>query len=192
MTIYANVYGGQLGIDLTGTGTPAGIVSLAPSAVSFGQVETGTTSVALQVSATNSGAVAIPVSGVSITPPFILSGNSCGTTSLAANSVCQLEMEFAPTQNGPASGLLIFTDGAGIQTVELSGTGVAPPTDILNPTSLSFPATSVGQLSAAENVTLTNSGGLPLTSISVSANTQFQSRAPAERNWRRTRSARSA
>ena len=44
MTIYANVYGGQLTVDLTGTGSPAGAVSLTPATVSFGQVEVGTTS----------------------------------------------------------------------------------------------------------------------------------------------------
>jgi hypothetical protein len=174
MIIYANVYGGQLAIDLTGTGSPAGVVSLTPASVPFGQVEVGTTSAPLQVSVANSGAAAIPVSSVSITAPFILFGNTCGTTSLAANSVCQLELEFAPTQNGLASGLLTFTDGAGTQTVELSGTGIAPPTDILNTTSLSFQPTADGQLSTVENVTLTNSGGLPLTSISISVSAQFQ------------------
>jgi hypothetical protein len=174
MIIYANVYGGQLAIDLTGTGSPAGVVSLTPASVPFGQVEVGATSAPLEVAATNSGTVAIPVGGVSITAPFILTGNSCGTTSLTANSVCQLELEFAPTQDGPASGLLTLTDGAGTQTVELSGTGIAPPTDVLGTTSLSFLPTSDGQLSAVENVTLTNSGGLPLTSISVSAGPQFQ------------------
>ena len=174
MIIYANVYGGQLTVDLTGTGSPAGALSLTPASVPFGQVEVGTTSVPLQVAATNSGAVAIPINSVSITPPFTLSSNSCGIISFTANSVCQLELEFAPTQDGPVSGLLTFTDGAGTQAVELSGTGIAPPTYVLNTTSLSFPSISNGQLSAAQNVTLTNSGGLPLTSISISVSAQFQ------------------
>lgn len=174
MTIYANLYGGQLTVDLTGTGSPAGVVSLTPAAVAFGQVEVGITSAPLQVTAANSGTAAIPISGVSITPPFVLFSNSCGASSLAPSSLCGLEVEFAPTQDGPASGLLTLTDGAGTQTVELSGTGIAPPTDVLNPTSLSFPSTSNGQLSAAESVTLTDSGGLPLTSISVSVSAQFQ------------------
>jgi len=174
MIIYANVYGGQLAIDLTGTGSPAGIVSLTPGSVAFGQVEVGTISAPLQVSVANSSAAAIPVSSVSVTPPFVLSGNSCGTTSLAANSVCQLELEFAPTQDGLTSGLLTLTDGAGAQTVEFSGTGIAPPAGILSTSSLSFAATPEGQLSTVENVTLTNTGGLPLTSISVSVSAQFQ------------------
>jgi hypothetical protein len=85
-----------------------------------------------------------------------------------------LAVAFAPTEAGPASGLLTFTDGAGTQSVELGGTGVSPPTDVLNPTSLSFPPTPEGQLSSAQTVTITNSGGLLLTSISISASAQFQ------------------
>jgi Abnormal spindle-like microcephaly-assoc'd, ASPM-SPD-2-Hydin len=174
MTIYANVYGGQLTVDLTGIGAPAGAVSLTPGTVAFGQVEVGVTSLPLPITAANNGASAIPISSVSVTPPFVLFSNSCGTTSLAPDSDCQLEVEFAPTLAGPVSGLLTFTDGAGSQTVELSGTGESPPADVLNPASLAFPATPVGQLSAALPVTITNSGGLPLTSISISASGQFQ------------------
>ncbi len=174
MTIYANVYGGQLTVDLTGTGAPAGAVSLSPATVSFGQVEVGTTSAELEVTAENSGAEAIPISSVSVTPPFVLAGNSCGNSSLPANSDCQLELEFAPIQAGSASGLLTFTDGAGTQTVVLNGTGAAPPTDVLNPMSLIFPSTPDGQLSATQAVTVTNSGGEPLTSIAVTASVQFQ------------------
>jgi Abnormal spindle-like microcephaly-assoc'd, ASPM-SPD-2-Hydin len=174
LTINANIYGGQLTVDLTGTGAPAGIVSLTPASVPFGQVEVGMTSAALQVSATNSSTVAVPITSVTITPPFSLSSNSCGTTSLPPSSVCQLDVVFAPTQADPASGSLTFVDGAGTQVVELSGTGLAAPTDVLSLTSLSFPSTADGQLSAAESVTLTNSGGVELTAISISSSAQFQ------------------
>jgi hypothetical protein len=174
MTIYANVYGGQLTVDLTGTGAPPGAVSITPGTVAFGQVEVGITSSPLPVTAANNSAAAIPISSVSVTPPFMLFSNSCGTTSLAPYSDCQVEVEFAPTLVGSASGLLTFTDGAGTQTVQLTGTGESPPADVLNPTSLAFPATPVGQLSAALPVTITNSGGLPLTSISISVSGQFQ------------------
>ncbi len=174
MTIYANVYGGQLTVDLTGSGAPAGLVNLTPATVNFGPVEVGATSAPLQVTAANYSAEALPIGNVVITPPFVLSSNSCGTLSLAPNSNCQLTVEFAPTEAGAASGLLTITDGAGTQSVELLGTGASPPTDILNPTLLSFSPTPDGQLSSAQTVTFTNSGGLPLTSISVSASAQFQ------------------
>jgi len=174
MTIYANVYGGQLTVDFTGTGASTGVVRLSPATVTFGPVEVGTTSAQLSVTAENSSAVTVPISSIVITPPFVISSNSCGTLSLAPDSNCQLAVEFAPTEAGPVSGLLTFTDGAGTQSVELLGTGASPPADVLNPTSLSFPSTQEGQLSSAQSVTITNSGGLPLTSISISASAQFQ------------------
>jgi hypothetical protein len=174
MTIFGNVYGGQVMVDLTGTGAPAGIVSLTPSIVSFGQVQAGTTSAPLELTVANGSASAVPVSNVAVTPPFAIASNSCGTSSLAANAACQMQLEFMPTHSGPAAGLLTFTDGAGIQTAELSGTGEAPPTDILNPQSVTFPATPERQLSAAQPVTITNIGGMPLTSITISASAEFQ------------------
>lgn len=174
MIVYANVAGGQIAVSLTGTGTPAGVVTLAPAALAFGQVEWGTTSPSLSVTATNSSEAAVPIGNISITPPFVLVSNACGTTSLAPNSSCQLALEFAPAQAGSASGLLTFADGAGTQTVELSGTGASPPTDTLSPASLAFPSTPDGQVSAAQSVTITNSGGVPLRSISISASGQFQ------------------
>ena len=119
----------------------------------------------------------IPISSISVSAPFVLSGNGCGTTSLAANTDCPLQVEFAPTTAGVFTGQLTLTDSAGTQTVQLSGTAVAPPTDTLNPpaaASLAFAATPESQLSASQSVTVTNSGGMPLTAIAVSISGQFQ------------------
>ncbi len=160
MTIYANVYGGQLTVDLNGTGAISGVVTLTPSTLSFGGVEVGSTSTPLPVAVANGSAEAIPIGNVSITAPFVIASNSCGTTSLAASSDCQVNVEFAPTASGAATGQLTFTDGAGIQTVELTGTGEAAPTDNLSPTSLNFPSTVDGQLSAALSISITNTGDL--------------------------------
>jgi hypothetical protein len=177
MTIYANVYGGQLSVDLNGTGTTASAVTLTPSSESYGQIEAGTISSPLTITVANSSLGSIPISSVSVAAPFVLSGNGCGTTSLAANSDCPLQVEFAPTTAGVFTGQLTLTDGAGTQTVQLNGTGLALPTDTLNPpapASLAFAATPQSQLSAALYVTITNSGGVPLTAIAVSISGQFQ------------------
>jgi hypothetical protein len=183
MTISANVYDGQRTVALSGTGAAAAAVSLTPAAISFdpppGQssasppVEVGTTSGLFQVEAGNSGSTPVPITSVSITPPFAIASNSCGTTSLAADTDCQMQLTFSPTQEGAASGTLTIVDGAGTQTVLLSGFGYAPPTDILNPNSLSFPPTAVGQPSSALTVSLTNTGDLPLTSIAASVSAGF-------------------
>ena len=177
MMIYANIYGGQLSVDLNGTGTAAGVVTLSPSTVSFGQIEVGAVSATQAISAANGNTVAIPVSSLSVTAPFVISSNACGATNLAAKSDCLIQVEFAPTTTGTFAGLLTLTDGSGTQTVELSGTAVAGPTDIINPPapgSVAFPSTPEGQLSAAMPVTLTNIGGMPLTGIAISISGQYQ------------------
>ncbi len=174
MIIYGNFSGGQLTVGMTGTGASAGVVSLTPGNVSFGQVEVGSTSTPLQVQAGNSGGTAVPISSVAVTSPFKISSNSCGTSSLTADTSCQILVEFAPTQAGAATGTLTFIDGAGTQTVALSGTGEAAPTDTLNPISLSFAATTTGSLSAPQTISLTNSGGEVLTAIGVSGSGAFQ------------------
>ncbi len=174
MTIFANVYGGQFIVALSGTATAAGTVTLTPPTVDFHQVEVGTTSAPLQVEAGNSGGAPVPISGVVISGPFEIASNSCGTTALQPQTDCQVMVEFAPTVAGAATGVLTFTDGAGTQTVALSGTGAAPPTDALSPASLTFPGTVIGQLSSAQTVTIANSGDLALTSIAALVSGAFQ------------------
>jgi hypothetical protein len=172
LTIYANVTGGQMQVSLSGTGTASGVISLTPSTISFGGWEVGTASTALQVTVTNSGSPAIAYTSA-ITGAFSIVTNACGS-SVPAETSCNLTVTFTPVEAGAAAGTLTFTDLEGTQTVALSGTGLAPPTDALSPASLTFAGTIVGQLSTAQTVTLTNSGGVPLTSISVSASGAFQ------------------
>ncbi len=73
--------------------------------------------------------------------------------------------------------LVAATYGRGIWINPLwgtSGVGSGPATDTLSVTALSFPSTAVGQLSAVQTVTMTNSGGVTLTAIAISASGAFQ------------------
>ena len=174
LTIAANISGGQIAIPLAGTGSgAAGLVTASPSILDFGQVQVGATSQMLAVTIENAGSTAVPVSAVTVTPPFALAANACGS-SISANSDCVLSLTFAPTQPGSATGTLTLIDSAGTQTVALSGSGAAIATDLLSPTSLSFPSTIAGQLSSPQIVTLTNNGDLPLTAIAFTASASFQ------------------
>jgi hypothetical protein len=179
LTVSANVQGGQMSAPLTGKGLAPGMIKLMPAVLNFdnalsGPTEVGTISKPVSITVENSGGVAVPVTSITISGPFVMAGNACGATSLPANSDCQLTVEFQPTVPGPATGAVTLIDGAGTQTVILTGTGAAPPTDILSTTSLSFPPTVIGQSSAPLTVGLSNTGGLPLTSIAVSATGAFQ------------------
>lgn len=172
MTILGNVCGGQVTAGLTGTGTSTSVVTMTPATAPFGDVPVGT-SAQLPVAVNNSGA-AVAISSVTITAPFTIASNSCGTTTLPADTSCQVVVQFAPSAAGPASGTLTFVDQAGTQSATLTGTGQAQPTDGLNPTSIAFPATAVGQISTAMPVVLTNTGDLPLTSIATAVSGAFQ------------------
>ena len=183
MTVYANIYGGQISVDLNGTGTAGGAVTLTPASIGFGQIAENTVSTAESITVQNSGA-AVSIGNLTVSSPFKipLNGNACGTSSLAAGSNCAIQVEFAPTTTGSFTGLLTLTDGAGTQTVLLTGTALAPPTDIVSPTSLTFPATPEGQIyppagvqaPATTTVTITNIGGMPLTGISITVSGPFQ------------------
>ncbi len=173
LTLYANLYGGQVQVDLSGTGVASGAVTLLPNPLNFGQVEAGS-SVQLPVTVDNSSSTSIPITSLTITGPFAIATNSCGTTALAASADCQIQVSFNPTATGPAAGTLTLVDGAGTQSIQLTGTGEAAPTDALSPTSLNFAAAQVGLASSPQTVTLTNSGGVPLTSISVSVSNGFE------------------
>ena len=134
----------------------------------------GETSTALQVTVENSGATAIPITSVNVTAPFALANNAM--------------RQFARREQRLRSVLDICADAgwrgygnadhcwnpAEPQTVQLSGTGASPPTDTLSPSSLTFSGTIIGSASPAQTVTLTNSGGVPLTSISATASGPFQ------------------
>jgi hypothetical protein len=174
LTVGANVVGGALTVALSGTGSPPGVVSLMPTAIDFGQVEVRSTSKPLSITAENSGGTVVGVTSVTVSGPFALVNNSCGATSLAANSDCQLTVAFQPTASGAATGALILVDDAGTQSVQLKGTGAAPATDSLSTRSLSFPQTIAGQTSAAQTVTLSNTGDLPLTAITATVSGPFQ------------------
>ena len=176
MTIYANVYGGQLSVDLNGTGVASSSqVTISPASIPFGQIEENTVSPVESISVQNSGA-AVSISGLTVSTPFVIpaGGNSCGATSLAASSDCAIQIEFAPTSAGTFTGLLTLTDAAGTQTVQLTGTSLASPTDVLNPTALSFPNTVENQVSSPETVTITNIGGVALTNLVLSITGPFQ------------------
>jgi hypothetical protein len=175
LTIQGNIGNGNIAVSLSGTGVPGPQVTLNPTSVDFGDVQTGVLSASEQITAENSGGFAASIASLTVTGPFALSQNGCGTTSLAANSDCRLSVKFNPLAVGPATGALTMVDSAGTQTVKLSGNGVAPPADTLSTTFLKFPDDGdIGVPSAPQNVGLTNGGGGELTLIEISISGPFQ------------------
>ena len=152
------------------------VVTLSSASVSFGNQALGTASAAQSVTLTNTGSGILHVSSIAISG---LNGgdfgetNSCGT-SVAPTASCTISVTFTPTAPGVRSGTLTITDNAAgsPHTIALNGTGAGPGA-ALSPASLTFAAQVDNTPSAAQTVTLTNSGTAALTITSVAASGDF-------------------
>jgi hypothetical protein len=173
--------GGNSGITPTQcNGQPAPVyppypvtgVNASPTALSFGSAATGTTTAAQTVTVANPANAAAPVSSIAVTGDFS-QANTCGS-SIAANGSCTVSVKFAPTAAGNRTGTLTINAGGVTNTVSLSGTGTAPgPVLSAAPASLSFAGTIVGSSTAAQTVTVTNSGTTAATVSGVSVTGDF-------------------
>ena len=152
--------------------TPA--MSVAPGSLTFVPQAVGTGSTAQTVTVTNSGGAALTVSQVAVTGDFNAT-NNCVGSSIAVGASCSVQVSFQPSATGVRSGVLtVYGNVPGGQaTVSLAGTGAAGVAVVLNPVVLSFGATTVGATSAAQNVTISNTGGATMSLGTISAAGDF-------------------
>jgi len=175
LTIYANIAGGQATIALNGTGTAAASIVLTPLTLSFPATIVNQTAASQNITVSNTGGTLATLSAPVLsgnTADFAVFANTCGTT-LAADTGCTLTITFTPTASAARSATVSVTDNTGTssaatQTASLSGIGEAPATDTLSAFALNFTSQQIGTTSAAQTITLTNSGGVPLTLIAAS------------------------
>jgi Abnormal spindle-like microcephaly-assoc'd, ASPM-SPD-2-Hydin/Beta-propeller repeat len=173
------VSGAEQVVALTGTGIPPGpIAYLLPTSITYGTQAVGTTSAVQVATLKNTGNTGLNLTGITITgsgatnfaiqtegtnPCPILGGT------LVSGVTCTVGVAFSPIAGGAQSANLSFADDApgSPQTIALSGTANQPTVQIA-PSSVAFPAQSVGTTSAATTVTLTNSGTTALTMNGIS------------------------
>ena len=158
---------GTQSIGLTGNGENPATGTVSPKSLVFPSMPEGTISAPQTVTLTNNGGV--PLTGIQVLTTGDFQVTDGCVASLNAQSACTLTVQFAPHAAGAETGSIQITDSLGSQIVALSGTGAAPPTDTLTPTSLTFPATQVGDTAPAQTITLTNSGGAALNQLSIHA-----------------------
>ena len=164
---------GMLTAPLSGTGTIPATDGISPGSLTFATQQIGTTSAAQQVVLSNAGDVALTLVAARIGSGNFVAVSGCGA-SLNAHATCSIGVSYVPKNVGAESGTLVISDQFRSQTVNLNGTGVAPPGVSLAPSgTLSFAATGVGMLSEAQMVTLTNNGGLALTVQRVAVSGDF-------------------
>jgi hypothetical protein len=156
--------------------------SLTPSTLFLGSVMVGTPSAAEPILLTSTGDQALSLNAISITganaSEFNETDNCQAPTVLQPSKACTIMVMFTPSATGTRQAVLATTDNAPgpVQTVQLSGVGVAPPPPqpavTLIPGTLTFPTISQGTTSSSLTVTVTNSGNatLHITSVVVGGN----------------------
>ncbi|HVB87554.1 MAG TPA: choice-of-anchor D domain-containing protein [Candidatus Dormibacteraeota bacterium] len=174
--------GAEQTIALSGTGTPAAlVVQIEPAsmALAFGTVPVGTTSGSQTVTLTNQGSTALSVGSIAIqganNADFAVVGalTTCPTAggTVAIGATCSVAVQFAPQSAATAkSAALSFSDNAAgsPQTVALTGSANNPAVLQVSPASLTFAAQGEGSTSAAQTITLTNTGASPATVSGIS------------------------
>ncbi len=174
--------GSPQAVILNGTGTGmAPLLTISPTAVSFGTQPVGITSGLQNVTLTNTGSALLELIAISITGSnstnfgFVLKGATpCPYPSgtLAGGASCTISVDFAPQAPGPVSATLSISDDAAgsPQIVALSGTGGASGISAA-PATLNFAAQTVGAGSAAQAVSVNNTGTTPVAmAISIAGN----------------------
>lgn len=152
---------GTVHLALSGTGI-APVLSPSPASVDFGNQRVGSSSATQTFQITNTGNGPLVISGVSLgggdAGQFTMSNNGC-VTQLAVSATCSVGVAFTPNSAGTHNATLDFTsnDPAGTKHVSLTGVGIQ---SILSPSMSShdFGPQRLGTTSAAQRVTITNSG----------------------------------
>jgi F5/8 type C domain/Abnormal spindle-like microcephaly-assoc'd, ASPM-SPD-2-Hydin len=116
-------------VTMSVTNSSSPTLNASPTSLSFGSQAVGSASGAQAVTITNSGSAAATVSGVSASGAFTQT-NNC--SAIAAGGSCTVNVAFAPTAAGAATGTLTVTSNAGNSptTVSLSGTGTTSSTNL--------------------------------------------------------------
>lgn len=143
-------------------------ISLSTTSLLFGDQVVGTRSAAQTVTVSNVGITTINISNIQWSANFSDSTNCLGN--LAPGRSCRINVRFAPTTTGVLNGTLTITDSdpTGPQVVSLTGTGVIPAISVA-PGSLTLTST-VGVTTAAQQVTVTNTGTAATTINSIGLN----------------------
>jgi hypothetical protein len=165
---------------LTAAGVAVPAMTLSPGSLTFATQAVATMSAAQTIVVTNSGNAALTVSQIVTSGDFTETDNCVGVP-IAVGASCAVQVTFLPSAVGVRSGtLIVFGNVTGGQAAAgLSGTGTTAATVVLNPLSVTYSSTNVGAVSAAQNITVSNTGGLTATlqapvvtgDFSITANT---------------------
>lgn len=162
-------------VSLTGSGTAPASLSLSPASLSFPNTIVSSTSAAQIITVTNPGTAPLATPSLSITGDFQIQSNTC-TQSLAAGASCTVSITFTPTVVGGRNGFLTVSSTTnGVNSVFASLSGTSGNLALLNTStqSITFPNLALGQVSAAQAITITVTGGNGVTNLQAVADAGF-------------------
>ncbi len=157
--------GTNISIGLSGTGAAAASsnVNASVSFLSFGNVTVGQTSASQTITVSNSGTAAATNMSYPAAPAKFNKSGTCAGTTLNAGASCTIVFSYTPTAVGADNATYTFTGGGKTFPIALTGAGTStapPPAGQLSiPSTVSMPGTTVGTTSAAQTVTVSNTGG---------------------------------
>lgn len=186
-SLRASTYGrGIWTIPLLSAGTVPTAATLSPDALNFGGQQVNTVSAPQTVTVTNTGNLALTVTSITTTGDFTQT-NQCSQP-VTPGGTCTIHVTFTPSQTGTRNGVLtVFGNLPGGQvTASLTGNGLTAGNIVLLPGSLDFGNVAVGKTALAQNITISNTGGVNIGlqsfnvtgDFTVSANTCGSSLAP--------------
>ena len=146
-------------------------VCIQPNTILYvGQVTSGTT-FDMAYTITNCGNAPLTVSSATASPaPFSLPAdkNTCSQT-VPVDGTCSVTIRYAPVGFQDDKGTFTLISNASIPTtLPITGTGIKGPIPGLAPASLNFAAQVIGTTSAAQTLTLSNTGSSPLDGFTLS------------------------
>lgn len=188
-------------LNYTGNGVLApGVLSVSPSALSFGSLELGKTSAPKNVVVENTGTTPLTLysamtsgPGAGDFPPLTTSDDCVLNVAMQPGQKCTLSFVFAPTLAGARSTTLEIDSDGGKQSVAFDGTGVAPivyadvgiglganPTSAMvgKPLTYTITVKNLGS-SVASGVTVTDVIPSTTTFVKISTSTNAPCTAPA-------------
>jgi hypothetical protein len=169
LNVNAGSGAGTKNVSLSGTGIVP-TYALFPTVLAFANQAVGIASPPIAATLTNTGSLTLPINNITRSGTnanqFSLT-HSCGA-SLAPGASCSINVTFLPTTAGVKAASVNVVGGAsaGTQSMGLSGTGVTPAFS-RSPTALAFGSQLRNTSSAAQFVTVTNTGTVQLTITSV-------------------------
>ena len=145
--------------------------SLNPTSLTFAAQNLGSSSAAQTLTLTNTGNDLLNISSIFASGDYART-TTCGAT-LAPGATCTISVTFTPAAAGTRNGgIAIIGNGSILNSVALNGIGAGPAVS-LGSTSLSYAGVNLGMTSAAQTVTLSNTGNAPLNIASIAASGDY-------------------